>query len=254
MVFTAFVAAATMVFSVYVPATRGYFNIGEVMVYTCAILLGPFVGAFAGGVGSMISDIALGYTVFAPATLVIKAAEGFIVGYLSRKAVVRSKWQWRIFTCAVGVGVGLLVGFIGMTYYVGDVEANLGLPFLGSQVVTFHIPVVFWIVVGTLALVLIIIGGLLTDPIVGWPVISVLFGGVEMVLGYFLYETYLLGVGAALLEVPVNLGQVVVGLIVSIPIARSVSRLIPSLSYHPETSVNYVEGLFDIDDSPPHRQ
>ncbi|HME18238.1 MAG TPA: ECF transporter S component, partial [Nitrososphaerales archaeon] len=85
-VFTAFVAAATAVFSVFIPATNGYFNVGEIMVYTSALLMGPYVGAFAGGVGSAISDISLGFPYYAPGTLVIKAAEGFIVGYLSKRA------------------------------------------------------------------------------------------------------------------------------------------------------------------------
>ena len=59
--------------------------------------MGPVVGAFAGGVGSMIADIALGYTHYAPATLVIKGVEGFIVGYLSRKILRYPKTAWRVF-------------------------------------------------------------------------------------------------------------------------------------------------------------
>jgi hypothetical protein len=55
----------------------------------------------------------------------------------------------------------------------------------------------------------------------------VLAGGVVMVLGYFLYETYLFGLGAALVEVPINIGQVTIGLIVSVPLVRVVSKIIP---------------------------
>jgi uncharacterized membrane protein len=65
-VFTALVTAATMVLSVYFPLTRGYFNLGETMVYLSALVGGPFVGAFAGGVGSALADILLGYNAFAP--------------------------------------------------------------------------------------------------------------------------------------------------------------------------------------------
>ena len=79
--FTALVAAATMSFSLYVPQTKGYFNIGETMVYTAAIVAGPFISSFAGGVGSMIADILLGYPLYAPATLVIKGIEGFMAGF-----------------------------------------------------------------------------------------------------------------------------------------------------------------------------
>ena len=75
-VFTSLVCVATMAFSVYVPHTRGFFNIGETIIYTTALLFGPFIGAFAGGVGSMVADIFLGYPYYAPATLIIKACEG----------------------------------------------------------------------------------------------------------------------------------------------------------------------------------
>ena len=66
------------------PKPLGYVNLGEVAIFIFSLLMGPFVGAFAGGVGSMLADIILGYSSYAPATLVIKGFEGFIVGYLRR--------------------------------------------------------------------------------------------------------------------------------------------------------------------------
>ena len=57
------------------------------MVYTTAILFGPLVGAFAGGIGSMFADLFLGYSHFAPATLIIKGLEGAIVGLLNLAAL-----------------------------------------------------------------------------------------------------------------------------------------------------------------------
>lgn len=48
-VFAALVCIATIAFTVSVPATSGYFNIGETIIYVAALLFGPFVGAFAGG-------------------------------------------------------------------------------------------------------------------------------------------------------------------------------------------------------------
>jgi len=226
-IFSALVAAATMVFSVYVPATRGYFNVGEIMVYTSALLTGPVVGAFAGGVGSMIADIALGYTHYAPATLVIKGLEGFIVGYLSRRMIRYPETAWRVFSSAAAVAVALLVWTVGANYYTGEVELSLGLPTLNSVQVTFLIPLTFWIIVAALSLLFILLICYVTDPYIGWSVGAVLAGGVVMVLGYFLYETYLFGLGAALVEVPVNVGQVTVGLIVSVPLVRTVLKIIP---------------------------
>lgn len=66
------------------PKPLGYVNLGEATIFIFSLLMGPLVGAFAGGVGSMLADIILGYSSYAPATLVIKGFEGFIVGYLRR--------------------------------------------------------------------------------------------------------------------------------------------------------------------------
>ena len=84
-VFSAFVCVATIIFTVYVPQTRGFFNIGETMIYVTALLFGPIVGGIAGGFGSMLADVILGYMEFAPATLVIKMCEGAVVGFLGKK-------------------------------------------------------------------------------------------------------------------------------------------------------------------------
>ncbi|MGD8545311.1 MAG: ECF transporter S component, partial [Candidatus Bathyarchaeota archaeon] len=120
-VFTALVCIATMSFTIYVPSTRGFFNIGETMIYLAALLFGSTVGAFAGGVGSMFADIFLGYYYYAPATLVIKALEGGIVGFLSHKKLLSSKsherYKLKVFTTEMGILIGMLVGLIGFLYY-----------------------------------------------------------------------------------------------------------------------------------------
>jgi uncharacterized membrane protein len=74
-----------------IPATGGYFNVGETSVYISALLFGPVIGAFAGGVGAGLSDAYLGFGQFAPGTLTIKAAEGAIVGFLYMALLKRVK-------------------------------------------------------------------------------------------------------------------------------------------------------------------
>ena len=230
-IFTSLVCVATMVFSIYVPHTKGFFNIGETMVYTTALLFGPFVGAFAGGVGSMAADIFLGYHYYAPATLFIKACEGAIVGLLGRRRFAfRSKFIWKAFTFGAGLIVGVLVGGVGSLYYSGPVELYLGIPPPESPTSIFFIPPEFWYSLGVLVVLLITLVGFVFEPEFGWLVLAILVGGVEMVIGYFLYEQFFLGV-AAIAEIPVNIGQMTVGLIVSIPVVRGVWRSLPSLKY-----------------------
>lgn len=227
---TALVAAATMVFSVFIPSTRGFFNVGEIMVYTTALLMGPWVGGFAGGVGSMVADLSLGYFAFAPGTLVIKGLEGFIVGYLARLGSTGvSKTQWRALTGVGGVIVAAVVWWIGTSYYSGEMELTIGLPVTGYSSTTINVPSIFWISLAVLAFLLILVGGLAVDPRVGWTALAVLIGGLEMVTGYFLYEYFVLGIGiAALAEIPFNMAQVTVGLIVAIPLSRGVAKVIGS--------------------------
>ena len=52
-----------------------------------------------------------------------------------------------------------------------------------------------------------------------------------MVLGYFLYETLVFGypVAVALVEVPFNIVQMLVGLIIAVPIMHAVLRVFPQL-------------------------
>jgi len=228
-IFAPLVFAATTVFSIYVPQTKGFFNIGETAVYTTALLFGPVVGAFAGGVGSMFADLFLGYTQFAPATLVIKAFEGAIVGLVSRNRLMSgSSLQWRAFTLVFGLIAGILLGWVGSLYYSGSVELYLGFPPPTSPSIILSVPPEFWYLLGVLVVFLTSLMGFLFEPEFGWFVFAVLIGGLEMVAGYFLYEQFFLGV-LAIAEIPVNIGQMTIGLIVSIPVVRAVWRYLPSL-------------------------
>lgn len=228
-VFTALVAAATMVFSIYVPATRGYFNIGETMVYTTAILFGPLIGALAGGIGSMISDVLLGYSQYAPGTLVIKAAEGAIVGYLgSRFYKLKVEANWKIASILIGLLAAVLVGSVGAAYYAGPTEASIGFPGTGQTTIDFDVPIAAWVVLGALLFIVVASLGFSREPRSSFLVFAVLAGGAEMVLGYFLYEMNILGLGwAALAEVPFNIGQVSVGLLVAMPLVRAIKKRMP---------------------------
>ena len=69
--FMALCCAATLI-SIPSPASNGYLNLGDCFVILSGWTLGPVYGFLAGGIGSAISDLVLGYAVYAPATLVIK--------------------------------------------------------------------------------------------------------------------------------------------------------------------------------------
>jgi uncharacterized membrane protein len=229
-VFTALVCVVTIIFSIYVPATEGFFNIGESMVFLSALLFGPLVGAFAGGVGSMLADLLLGYPHYAPATLIIKACEGAVVGTVKkRNPKFSSRLHWKFFTMVLGVVAGFLLGWVGTAYYSGELELTLG-----SGLSVLYVPAEFWIFLGVITALSIAALGLLAEPEFGWTVFSVIVGGFVMVLGYFLYQRFLIYPlfkieVVAIAEIPVNIGQMVIGATVALPIAKIVWRVLPYL-------------------------
>jgi uncharacterized membrane protein len=233
-IFTPLVSVATMVFSVYIPQTRGFFNIGETMVYTTALLFGPFIGSFAGGVGSMLADLLLGVWYYAPATLVIKGLEGGFVGFFGSLRPKLTSKLWKIFTFSIGLIVGILLGGIGSLYYSGTVELRLGIPPPENPNLIFTIPPEFWYILGVSVALLITLAGFVLRPDFGWLVFTLLIGGTIMVTGYFLYQKFLLfplfGIETiAEAEIPFNIAQMLIGLIVAVPIATIVWRSLPQL-------------------------
>jgi len=229
-VFTALVCVATMIFSIYIPATKGFFNIGESMVFLSALFFGPFIGAFAGGVGAALADLLLGFPHYAPATIIVKACEGAVVGALKkRNPKFSSRLNWKFFTAILGIIAGLLLGWVGTAYFSGEAELTLG---TGSFML--YVPAEFWLFLGGITAFSIITLGFLTDPEFGWTVFSVITGGFIMVLGYFLYQLFLIGPlfnieVVAIVEIPVNIGQMIIGAAVALPITKIIWRALPYL-------------------------
>jgi uncharacterized membrane protein len=156
-VFAALVCVATLAIVISIPATSGYFNLGETVIYIAALLFGPLVGAVAGG-GAAIADMLVAAQ-FALGTLVIKGLEGVIVGFLNKKL----------------------------------------------QKITRSL---------TLS-----------------AAVSIIIGGLEMIAGYFIYEQLVLSYpfAVALVEVPLNIVQMLVGLVVAIPVMHVILRVFPQL-------------------------
>jgi uncharacterized membrane protein len=108
-VMTAATAAVTMVISIPFPPTRGYFNLGDAMVMLAGLLFGARLGGVAGGVGSAISDILLGYAYFSPLTLFIKGTEGFLTGLIGNNR----RFSFKVAGVVAG-GIAMLVGYFSV--------------------------------------------------------------------------------------------------------------------------------------------
>ena len=68
----AIVCVATMVVQIPSPM-QGYVNLGDCFVLLSGWFLGPVYGAAAAGIGSMLTDLFMGYAYYATGTLIIKA-------------------------------------------------------------------------------------------------------------------------------------------------------------------------------------
>ncbi len=214
-IFTAVNCISTTMIQVYIPATKGYFNIGESTVYITAMLFGPKIGAIAGGLGPALADIATGYYIYAPATAIIKGLEGLIVGFLSRKPVKKRAPRY---LTAVALPIFLLA--IGAKYYTGQSELTIGFLRVGATL-SAEIRYLTWIIITAIAIITLAYSSRAPEYL-QW-IIATLMGGAVMVTGYFLYEQLVLGY-YAMAEVPFNIAQVLIGMMIALPTVSILSK------------------------------
>lgn len=81
--FAAIIFVTTLLLPIPAPLL-GNMNLGDCFVLLSGIVLGPAFGAVAAGVGSALADL-VGYAIYAPATLIIKALMAFLIGFLYKK-------------------------------------------------------------------------------------------------------------------------------------------------------------------------
>ncbi len=234
-IYTVLVFAATAMLAVETPATGGYFNLGEAAIYSIAAFAPPLVTAIAAGVGSALSDLALGYGIFAPATLVIKFCEGYVVSKLI--SIVRGRGStplWlRIASPLVGAGIASVVAFLSLGG--GGLGISLGLTPIkvaGVEIdlptLSVQLPPVVWAVIAAL-IVGLALATTLTSRFLPY-VVCMAVGGMIMVTGYFLYEYFVSNplTGrppiAAVFEVPVNVGQFAAGIVIAHAVIGFVER------------------------------
>ena len=120
-IMTALVTIVTYYLPIPIPITGGFFNLGEGIIYTTAIMFGPFLGGFAGGVGAATADMLLGYGEFVPITLITKFLEGVVVGYVFRHLKKRtgSTLQNKIVAILLGTLI-MVLGYLLGEYFILD--------------------------------------------------------------------------------------------------------------------------------------
>lgn len=100
-------AAVIYVFTAYlhVPSFNGYTHIGDGFLYLAASLLPTGYAAAAGAVGAGLADLLSGYSIWAPATLVIKALTACFFTSRAPSFLCRRN-LWALLPAAALCGVG----------------------------------------------------------------------------------------------------------------------------------------------------
>lgn len=127
--FMALCCAGTLV-SIPSPASQGYLNLGDCFVILSGWLLGPVYGFIAGGIGSAISDVILGYASYAPATLVIKGLMA-LVAYFILKLLSGKQEKKNILPEIIGALIAEVMMVGGYYLYDSVLSSNFIAPLAG---------------------------------------------------------------------------------------------------------------------------
>ena len=128
-IMAALVCVATMLIQFPIPATQGFFNVGDAMVMVAALTFGPVVGAIAGGLGSSLADFLGGWYVWVPFTLIIKGVEGLLAGSVLKMGDENPGTLRTVIAWLVG-GLEMVTGyFLVQVYMYGFSAALVEVPF-----------------------------------------------------------------------------------------------------------------------------
>lgn len=117
------------IFLIKIPLVNGYANIGDALIFTCALLLPTSYAMGAGAIGACIADIISGYAVYAPFTFAIKAV--MVLWFIPfKKAKVKWLRHW-LPSLLAGI-TGALLYFLtdyllyGMGGAIASLPGNIG--------------------------------------------------------------------------------------------------------------------------------
>ena len=111
--FAALCCVATMI--VQIPTVAGYTNLGEGMCLLAGLVLGPWYGFCAAGIGSGLADLLAGYAHYVPGTFLIKGLVALIAALLLRPLLKKGEKIpfWRLAVIELPSEVVMVLGYFG---------------------------------------------------------------------------------------------------------------------------------------------
>ncbi len=237
---TLVVCVATMAFQMYFPLSQGYINACEGAIYVIALLFGPIIGGIAGGIGSMLANVFLGFNQYALGTLIFKGGEGLAVGLLGYKFRLLFKRWWRLLGIIMCGGISGLILYVGIRYLTGFAEIYGGVqPWWWSSSLfgayfqygwwytLVNVPWWTWLIISSCFGLLFLCLILNVDASVGWSALATIGGGLLIILGYFIIEQFFLGLPGT--SIATTTGQILLGIIIAIPIETAMRKISPEI-------------------------
>lgn len=228
---TALVFLSTSI--IKIPTINGYIHLGDGFIFLSTLLLGPFYGAFASGVGSMLADILSPYAQWALPTLIIKSLMSLIMGLIIRYRTKRKVMISAALTVTVWVTFFIILknvlaealGFSidSLALVLEDTPENIIKTAVDTQ----------WKLAAAIIAVIIIIFAIIlylvkkqnTKSISAGVILGMLSSGACMIIGYYLAEFILYGNPISpVFSVPMNLIQLITGIVITIAIAPALFK------------------------------
>ncbi|MEM1589365.1 MAG: ECF transporter S component [Candidatus Bathyarchaeia archaeon] len=183
-------------FSIFTLNSLGLFTFSEPLFFLSALLLGSIHGALTGGIGFALSGFLLGYPHYILAALIVNSATGFIIGKINQLKYTQRPLLSAISTFILisSLTVAGLTIYSGVAYIAYTEKLFLGedvMRFGGIYAYRLYIPQWFWIVVSTLISFISFFAfkKFVSHSMAGC---SLLVGCLTLILGYFLYETFIM--------------------------------------------------------------
>lgn len=139
-VLTALTAVLTLLVRIPVPATKGYFNLGDTVIYFTAFTIGPFSALASGGLGTALADL-IGFPTFAPISLFVHGLQGLVAALVAGIPLAGKGRGWPFqpsWLIAAGAGTLIMCGGYfaaeSLLYGVGPALIELPLNLLQNAV------------------------------------------------------------------------------------------------------------------------
>ena len=122
-----FAALTTVATLISIPLPFGYANLGDLFVILCGVILGPVYGSLAAGIGAALSDLVLGYGLYAPVTFLIKGIMAVIV-WLFARDLTKKFFSLRFLIGSFLAELFMIAGYLGFELIVYGKGAFASIP------------------------------------------------------------------------------------------------------------------------------